>query len=200
VPCSPGTLCRSHSAGFTSGHDGLAVCCCFCLINPRRVAPVPPGPGVVLGWRWPSRLVATATAKRLSNSLIRLRRQPRRKAYLPSRLSRGRFCYRYLSADLAQWRAQSSPAQCVQRIWGARPGKIPPRSDASRPRPLGSVNELVKYADIDAAQTRRLSRSPAVCCAPRALLRVCALRASSLPPPTLREHRHRGLARLAYAL
>src|SRR5215813_1504649 len=33
----------------------------------------------------------------------------------------------------------------------ARPGKeTPPRSDTSRPRPLGAVNELVKYADIDA--------------------------------------------------
>jgi hypothetical protein len=31
----------------------------------------------------------------------------------------------------------------------ARPGKPPPRSDASRPRPVGGVNELVKYADID---------------------------------------------------
>src|SRR5262249_17305743 len=31
----------------------------------------------------------------------------------------------------------------------ARPGKAPPRSDASRPRRLGGVNELVKYADID---------------------------------------------------
>jgi hypothetical protein len=34
--------------------------------------------------------------------------------------------------------------------FGARPGKTPPRSDASRPRPVGGVNELVKYADIDA--------------------------------------------------
>jgi len=32
----------------------------------------------------------------------------------------------------------------------ARPGKTPPRSDASRPRRAGRVNELVKYADIDA--------------------------------------------------
>src|SRR5262249_30192588 len=28
--------------------------------------------------------------------------------------------------------------------------KSPPRGDASRPRPVGGVNELVKYADIDA--------------------------------------------------
>src|SRR5262249_34526563 len=46
----------------------------------------------------------------LSNSLIQLRRQLRRKAHLQLRSSRGRFCYRHLSADLAPWRAQSSPA------------------------------------------------------------------------------------------
>ena len=35
---------------------------------------------------------------------------------------------------------------------GARPGKTPPRgNDASRPRPVGDVNELVKYTDIDAS-------------------------------------------------
>jgi hypothetical protein len=34
-----------------------------------------------LGERWPSRLVATAEAKRLSNNLIQLRRQLRRKAH-----------------------------------------------------------------------------------------------------------------------
>jgi hypothetical protein len=33
----------------------------------------------------------------------------------------------------------------------ARPKEKPPRGDASRPRPLGGVNELVKYADIDAS-------------------------------------------------
>jgi hypothetical protein len=71
--------------------------------------------GPDLGERWLSRLVATAAAERLSNSLIQLRRQLRRKAHLQSPSSRGRFCYRHLSADLAQWRAQSSPAQCVQR-------------------------------------------------------------------------------------
>jgi len=32
----------------------------------------------------------------------------------------------------------------------ARPERNPSRDDASRPRPLGGVNELVKYADIDA--------------------------------------------------
>jgi hypothetical protein len=31
----------------------------------------------------------------------------------------------------------------------ARPGKAPPRGDASRPSPVGGVNELVKYADVD---------------------------------------------------
>jgi hypothetical protein len=31
----------------------------------------------------------------------------------------------------------------------ARPKEKPPRGDASRPRPVGGVNELVKYADID---------------------------------------------------
>src|SRR5262245_16243221 len=50
-----------------------------------------------------------------------------------------------------------SPAAGRQAIFlgatgprAARPGKeTPPRSDASRPRLRGAVNELVKYADID---------------------------------------------------
>src|SRR5262249_256821 len=42
-------------------------------------------------------------------------RRLRRKAHLKSLPSRGRFCYCHLSVGLAQWRAQSSTALCVQR-------------------------------------------------------------------------------------
>jgi hypothetical protein len=69
--------------------------------------------------------------------------------------------------------------------FGARPGKTPARSDASGPRPLGGVNELVKYAG-DVFGDAFAIRGPRIDAEGEVRARVTAIALSGDEPPDAR--------------